>query len=69
MAKARPTVEPGSWSPKQFADRHDISESKLYGMWRSGGGPGFLWIGGQRRITPEHEREWLAKLQAQTVAA
>jgi hypothetical protein len=65
-----PDVERGSWGPLAFADRHEISVAKLYSMWRTGTGPRFVLIGSQRRVTVEHEKEWLQKLaSAQQSAA
>ena len=58
----------GSYSPDEFARRHRVCRASLYNLWKRGEGPRYVVIAGRRRITPEHEAEWLKRLEQQPKA-
>ena len=53
----------------EFCARNGISRAFLYLLWKRGEGPRYVVIAGRRRITPEHEAEWLKRLEQQPKAA
>lgn len=53
-----------AYSVAEFCRRHGFSKGFLYGQWRQGRGPRFMWAGRRRLITREAAADWRHEQEA-----
>lgn len=58
-------AEQGSWTLKQFRERHRLSESQFFKLLRDGQGPEVMLVGSVgKRISREAEAAWIKAREA-----
>jgi hypothetical protein len=69
LANAGKEVERGSRTYKEFCERHDLSPSQLFKLFREGRGPRVMLIGSAgKRISAQAEDDWVKAREAEAAA-